>query len=204
MRTARSALLATAVVLAGLSATVTGCSADDGSGESSTSSPAAPFGPACPALPAEGPGSTAALAAAPLGSAVGTSPLLTTLAGAVRDANLVDTLNSADGVTLLAPSDVAFDAVPPATLAPLLADVPALTRLLDQHVLRGRLSPAQLAGEHTTLAGNRVTVSGSGRRFSVSADQTVTGAGPATVVCGGLRTTNATIYVVDGVLGPAG
>jgi len=204
MRTARSALLATAVVLAGLSATVTGCSGDDRSGESSAPSAPIPFGPACPALPAKGPGSLAALAADPLGSAVGAGPLLTTLAAAVRDANLVDTLNSADGVTLLAPSDAAFDAVPPATLDPLLADVPALTRLLGHHVLRGRLSPARLAGEHTTLAGDRVTVTGSGRRFSVGADQTFPGAGPATVVCGGLQTANATIYVVDRVLEPAG
>jgi uncharacterized surface protein with fasciclin (FAS1) repeats len=220
MRTARSALLATAVVLAALAATATGCSgggADATSGPSSPgasgpsspgasgpSSPGAPFGPACARLPAAGPGSPADLADRPLAGAVATSPLLTTLARAVQDANLVDTLNSAAGVTLLAPADAAFDAVPPATLGPLLADGPELTRLLTHHVLRGRLAPAQLAGQHTTLAGDRVTITGSGQQFSVAADRTLSGAGPATVVCGGLRTAGATVYVIDQVLQPGG
>ena len=215
MRTARSALLATVVVLAGLSATVTGCTSDDGAAGSSGAAPSgavssgaapsgAPSGPACSRLPAEGPGSSAALAAGPLGGAVATSPLLTTLADAVQNANLVDALNSAPDVTLLAPADAAFDAVPPETLGPLLADAPELARLLTHHLLQGRLTPAQLAGEHPTLAGDRVTVTGSGQRFSVGADQTLTGTAPATVVCGGVQTGNATVYVIDQVLQPAG
>ena len=202
----RTALLATLVVLAGLSATVTGCSSGDGATAPSGSagSSGSPFGPACARLPAEGPGSPAALAAGPLGAAVAASPLLTTLARAVQDANLVDTLNSASGVTLLAPVDAAFDAVPPQVLGPLLADAPELTRLVTHSVLQGRLPPAQLAGEHTTLAGDRVTVTGSGERFSVGADQTLPGTTPATVVCGPLQTANATVYVIDQVLEPAG
>ena len=99
------------------------------------------FGPACAGVPADGPGSFAGMAGAPLGTAVAANPLLTTLAGAVRNANLLDALNSASDVTVLAPVDAAFVAVPRATLDPLLADSARLTQSLTHHVLQRRLTP---------------------------------------------------------------
>jgi uncharacterized surface protein with fasciclin (FAS1) repeats len=224
VRSARTSMVATAAVLAGLAVGCAGCSsggdraaASGPSGASARTAPGsaavsgsaapstgAPFGPGCAGLPAQGPGSVAALASTPLGAAIGTEPALSSLAAAVRNANLVDALNSATDVTLLAPADSAFGAVPGPTLGALAADTPRLTQLLTHHVLQGRLTPAQLAGEHTTLAGDRVTVAGSGEQFSVGKEQTFTGAGPATVVCGSLQTANATVYVVDQLLKPAG
>jgi uncharacterized surface protein with fasciclin (FAS1) repeats len=223
VRSARTSMVATAAVLAGLAVGCAGCSSGGdraaasgptsasgsaavSAAESASAAPStgAPFGPGCAGLPAQGPGSVAALATTPLGAAIGTEPALSSLAAAVRNANLVDALNSATDVTLLAPADGAFDAVPGPTLGALAADTPRLTQLLTHHVLQGRLTPAQLAGEHTTLAGDRVTVAGSGEQFSVGKEQTFTGAGPATVVCGSLQTANATVYVVDQLLKPAG
>ena len=162
------------------------------------------FGPACAGVPADGPGSFAGMAGAPLGTAVAANPLLTTLAGAVRNANLLDALNSASDVTVLAPVDAAFVAVPRATLDPLLADSARLTQTLTHHVLQGRLTPEELPGQHTTLAGDTVTVTGSGQQLGVPADGTLAGGTAAAVVCGDVQTANATVYLVDQVLAPAG
>ena len=52
---------------------------------------------------------------------------------------------------------------------------------------------SQLAGGHKTLAGDTVTVQGSGKHFSVEG---------ATVLCGNIPTARATVYVVDAVLMP--
>jgi uncharacterized surface protein with fasciclin (FAS1) repeats len=163
-----------------------------------------PIGDGCDVLPAEGAGSLAALATTPAGTAVSTNPRLSTLAQAVLAANLVDVVNSREDVTLLAPTNAAFDALGPGAAPALVADVARLTTVLTHHVLVGRLGPDQLAGEHRTLNGDSVTVTGSGGSFAISADQTLAGAAPAAVVCGNVPTVNATVYLVDQVLAPAG
>lgn len=68
-----------------------------------------------------------------------------------------------------------------------------LTTVLTGHVVAGRLSPEDLAGEHETLAGHSITVEGSDEDFTV---------GDATVVCGNVQTANATVYIIDAVLLP--
>jgi uncharacterized surface protein with fasciclin (FAS1) repeats len=83
-----------------------------------------------------------------------------------------------------------------------LADVPRLTSVLTHHVLQGRLTPGELAGTHTTLDNDQVTIAGSGGAFTISGDQTITGR-PASVVCGNVPTANATVYIIDQVLKPA-
>jgi len=196
-----------------------GCSSDDdgGSTASGTSSsasaagsstPAAPvaqgpIGPGCDLFPAEGTGSLASLATVPVGAAVYTVPQLSTLTQAVIAANLVDVVNTRADVTVFAPSDAAFAALGPDALAALLADVPRLTTLLTHHVVSGRLAPEQLTGQHTTLNGDLITVSGPADAPTVAAEQTVPGTAAATVVCGDVPTANATVYVVDQVLAPA-
>jgi uncharacterized surface protein with fasciclin (FAS1) repeats len=218
--TTRLCRVLAATVLAGLVAATSGCGSDDpGSAAAAASAPASasegtatsasaavppgPFGPGCDALPGEGPGSLAAMATQPVATAVGSSPLLTSLTQAVLAANLVDVLNGGQDVTVLAPVDTAFQAVDPAALSGLVGDVPRLTTVLMHHVIPGRLTPDQLVGEHTTLNGDPVTVSGSGSDLTVSADRTLAGAAPATVLCGNLPTLHATVYLVDQVLAPA-
>jgi uncharacterized surface protein with fasciclin (FAS1) repeats len=205
--------VAVPAVLAGLTA----CSSDDGgstaSGGSSapaaaSSAPAAPVaqgpvGPGCALFPAEGAGSLATLATTPAGAAVSTVPQLSTLTQAVLAANLVDVVNTRAEVTVFAPSDAAFAALGADALPDLLADVPRLTTLLTHHVVPGRLTPDQLPGEHTTLNGDPLTVTGPADAPAVPAEQTVTGAAAATVVCGNVPTANATVYVIDQVLTPA-
>ena len=95
----------------------------------------------------------------------------------------------------------AFQAIPPDQVKALLADVPRLTALLTHHVVQGRLSPRELPGKHTSLDNDTVTVEGSGQEFTVPGAQTMSGR-PATVVCGNVRTANATVYFIDQVLKP--
>jgi uncharacterized surface protein with fasciclin (FAS1) repeats len=48
---------------------------------------------------------------------------------------------------------------------------------------------------HKTLGGGTLTVTGSGDTLKV---------GNANVICGGVKTANATVYLIDGVLMPKG
>ena len=62
-----------------------------------------------------------------------------------------------------------------------------------RRLVEGRLAPEDLAGTHETLAGDKITVKGSGEDFTV---------GKASVICGNVQTANATVYIVDSVLMP--
>jgi uncharacterized surface protein with fasciclin (FAS1) repeats len=53
-----------------------------------------------------------------------------------------------------------------------------------------------------TLAGDEVTVEGSGEDFTVAAGGTVLGEMEASVICGNVQTANATVYIIDQVLSP--
>jgi uncharacterized surface protein with fasciclin (FAS1) repeats len=154
----------------------------------------APFGAACAQVPTTGEGSVTGMADDPVATAASNNPLLSTLVSAVTAANLGDTLNSADDITVFAPANSAFEAMDKATLDAAMADPSGLlTTVLTYHVVPGRLSPADLAGEHETLQGESLTVTGSGEEFKVN---------DANVVCGNVQTANATVYVIDGVLTP--
>ncbi|MFC0005957.1 fasciclin domain-containing protein [Micromonospora siamensis] len=168
--------------------------------EMSTSAPAAmadgQFGPGCAAVPtdASNPGSFEAMAKVPVATAASGNPLLSTLVTAVKQANLVDSLNSAPAVTVFAPTNDAFGKIPKADLDKVLADKKMLTDVLTYHVVEGKLTPEQLAGSHKTLQGGEVTVSGGGTEFTVN--------GTSMVVCGNVQTANAIVYIVDSVLMP--
>ena len=182
------------------------CSSND-AGTSGSQTPAAPsttaasttasgpFGAACSAVPASGPGSLEALAQDPVATAASNTPELSTLVTAVQKADLVDTLNTAQDITVFAPVNDAFAAVPKATLDKALGDPNGLlTTVLTYHVVQGQLAPDQLAGSHTTLQGGTLEVSGSGEDFKVN--------GNSSVVCGNIQTANGTVYLIDQVLLP--
>jgi uncharacterized surface protein with fasciclin (FAS1) repeats len=141
------------------------------------------------------------MAADPVATAASNNPALSTLVQAVTAANLGDTLNSAQDITVLAPANPAFEAVPADALQGLLADNAQLTAVLTHHVIPGRLTPDQLAGTHTTLNNDEVTIEGSGENFTIAGEGTVTKTG-ASVICGNVQTANATVYIIDQVLAP--
>ena len=160
----------------------------------SASGPAAQtFGPACSAIPKSGAGSFNGMATEPVASAASANPLLKTLVAAVTEADLVDTLNSADALTVFAPTDEAFAKIPPADLEALLADKEKLTAILTHHVVGEQLDPSEVVGEHKTLAGDMVTVKG---------DESGMQVGKGSVLCGNIPTDNATVYVIDTVMIP--
>jgi uncharacterized surface protein with fasciclin (FAS1) repeats len=145
----------------------------------------------------EGPGSVTGMAQDPVATAASNNPILTTLTAAVSGklnpkVNLVDTLNGGK-FTVFAPVDSAFAKLPKATVKKLKTDAPLLTSILTYHVIPGQLSPAQVAGTHKTVEGGEVTVTGAGeaQKFDESG-----------LVCGGVHTANATVYMVDTVMMP--
>ncbi|WP_455900866.1 fasciclin domain-containing protein [Rhodococcus gordoniae] len=166
-----------------------------------TAAPAAgPVGPGCAdyvAANPSGPSSVEELANQPVAEAAGNVPILTTLTQAVSgqlnpDVNLVETLNGGE-FTVFAPVDDAFAALPPETVQTLQTDSALLTDILTYHVVPGELAPADVVGTQTTVQGGTVEVSGEGDMLKVN---------DANVICGGIETENATVYLIDGVLQP--
>jgi uncharacterized surface protein with fasciclin (FAS1) repeats len=146
----------------------------------------------------EGPGSVAGMSADPVAVAASNNPLLTTLAAAVSgqlnpEVDLVDTLNG-DEFTVFAPVDDAFAKIDPATIDALKTDAATLSSILTYHVVPGQLSPDEIVGMQTTVQGGTVEVTGSGDALMVN---------DAAVICDGVHTANATVYLVDSVLMPA-
>ncbi|MFJ4842634.1 fasciclin domain-containing protein [Streptomyces sp. NPDC088746] len=188
---------------------LTACSSDDSSSSDSaadkpaSSAPAKetepmdePFGPGCATVPKEGAGSFDGMAQDPVATAASNNPALSTLVTAVKQAGLVDTLNSAENITVFAPTNDAFAKIPKADLDKLLADKAGLTKVLTSHVVGEKLTPKQLEkGSFDTLAKTKLTTSGSEMSYTVNDS--------SKVVCGNVPTANATVYIVDTVLMPA-
>lgn len=142
------------------------------------------FGPGCSAIPTSGGGSFDGMATEPVASAASANPLLKTLVAAVGKAGLVDTLNSADGLTVFAPTDDAFAKIPAKDLNAVLKDKATLTKILTHHVVAGQLDPTQVVGTQDTLAKDQVTVKGDENGMTVDG---------AKVLCGNIPTANATV-----------
>ena len=146
----------------------------------------------------EGDGSVSGMAQDPVATAASNNPLLTTLTAAVSgelnpDVNLVDTLNGGE-FTVFAPVDDAFGKLDQATLDTLSTDADMLTGILTYHVVEGQMSPTEIAGQTvTSVAGGDVEVTGEGDSLMVN---------DAAVICGGVQTANATVYLIDTVLSP--
>ena len=160
------------------------------------------FGPACSQLPqGDAPGSLNAMGPQPVATAAGTNPLLTTLVSAVKAVpGLPDTLNNTQGITVFAPYNGAFDAVPKQALQGLLKDTNKLGGLLSYHVVGRRYDAKGLvaAGETTELAGGNLTIGGTADAPTITDGQGNT----AKVLCGNIPTSNATVFVIDRVLMP--
>jgi uncharacterized surface protein with fasciclin (FAS1) repeats len=135
------------------------------------------------------------MSTAPVATAASNNPVLSTLVTAVKKANLVDTLNSAKGITVFAPENSAFAAIPPATLKKVLADKAELTKILTYHVVGVKVTTNQFASGMSakTLEGGNVTLAKMGSTYTVNG---------AKVVCGDVSTANATVYIINSVLMP--
>lgn len=157
-------------------------------------------GPGCAAYAEEvpdGAGSVEGMAMDPVATAASNNPMLTTLTSAVSgelnpDVDLVDTLNG-DEFTVFAPVDDAFAEIPEEDLNAVVEDADMLSSVLTYHVVPGQISPDEIEGMHATVQGEDLEVTGSGDEMMVN---------DANVICGGVQTANATVYLVDSVLMP--
>lgn len=169
--------------------------------EETTMDPAANLvGPGCAgyadAVP-DGAGSIQGMSQDPVAVAASNNPILTTLTASVSgqlnpEVNLVDTLNG-DEFTVFAPVDDAFAKIDAATIEALKTDTAMLSSILTYHVVPGQIEPSDVVGTHTTVQGSDLEVTGSGDELMVN---------DATVICGGVQTANATVYLIDSVLMP--
>lgn len=174
------------------------------SAPTTTGSPAPagnPVGPGCAEYEQQvptGPGSVSGMAKDTVAVATSNNPQLTTLTQAFSgklnpQVNLVDTLNKGE-YTLFAPTDKAFEKLDAATMDRLKTDSAFLNGILTYHLVNGQLTPAQADGVHQTLDNNAtLTVTGTSDDLRVN---------DAAVTCGGIGTTNATVYMIDTVLMP--
>jgi uncharacterized surface protein with fasciclin (FAS1) repeats len=157
-------------------------------------------GPGCADYAAahpNGPASVQGMSQVPVAVAASNNPMLTTLTAALSgqlnpQVNLVDTLNNGQ-YTVFAPTDAAFNKLPPATIDELKTNAGMLNNILTYHVVQGQVSPARIVGSWKTLQGANVTVTGQGSSLRVN---------NAGLVCGGVPTANATVYMIDTVLMP--
>ena len=151
------------------------------------------------AMHSDGPASVAGMSQDPVAVAASNNPELTTLTAALSgqlnpQVNLVDTLNNGQ-YTVFAPTDAAFNKLPAGTIDQLKTNASMLKSILTYHVVPGQLSPTQVDGSHNTVQGAAVNVTGSGNGLKVN---------NAGLVCGGVPTANAQVYMVDTVLMPPG
>lgn len=161
-----------------------------------------PQGSGCDAIKAELPEGTTSFdgfAKQPASVAIAGIPGLSTYSAAISgglnpEVNIAPVLDNGPYV-VFAPSDEAFAALPPEQLDALKADPAALTSVLYYHQALGFLGPDDVHGKLTSQQGALLTVTGTGGDIKVD--------DVAKVVCAGITSTNAKIYVIDTVLDPA-
>ena len=116
-----------------------------------------------------------------------------TLAAALQEAGLVDTLKGKGPFTVFAPTDEAFAKIPKAQLDALLADREKLVAVLTYHVVPGQVMAKDVqAGEVATVQGSTLNVT---TRGGVKVDN-------ANVVKTDITADNGVIHVIDSVVMP--
>ncbi len=118
----------------------------------------------------------------------------TTLLAAAEAAGLVETLSGEGPLTVFAPTDEAFAALPEGTVEGLLADTDALTAILTYHVVSG----AVMSGD---LSDGMMAPTVNGADITVTLGDAVM-INDATVVAADIEASNGVIHVIDTVLIP--
>lgn len=125
-------------------------------------------------------------------------PDFTTLVKALDATNLTEVLKKNTGLTVFAPTNAAFAALPAGELDRLMKDPAALQKVITYHLINATVDSTKIKGAKggiKTVAGPELTVDGSGPSLM---------ANNATIVQADVKATNGTVHVVDKVLMPAG
>jgi uncharacterized surface protein with fasciclin (FAS1) repeats len=134
----------------------------------------------------------------PLGQALQAIPEASTFYSAISGGlnpavNVLPVLENGPYV-VFAPTNEAFAKLPPGQLDALKADPAVLTDLDYYHVFLGILGPKDVEGQRPTQQGADVKVTGENADVEIN--------DTAKVVCGGIQSANARIYLIDTVLDP--
>ncbi|MES2036014.1 MAG: fasciclin domain-containing protein [Pseudomonadota bacterium] len=122
----------------------------------------------------------------------------TTFVKAIDAANMTSVLKTNSNLTVFAPNDAAFAALPAGELDKLMKDPAALQKLLTYHVVNATVDSTKIKGAKggvKTVAGSELMLDGSGATPM---------ANNATIVQADVKATNGTVHVVDKVLMPGG
>src|SRR6185437_12039853 len=126
----------------------------------------------------------------------------TTLVAAVKAAGLVKTLEGKGPFTVFAPTNEAFNKLPPGTVDNLVKpeNKATLTKILTYHVVPGRLEASSLTDgkKLKTVEGETLTVKNSGGTVMLVDAK----GGMSTVTIPNVNQSNGVIHVVDTVLMP--
>jgi uncharacterized surface protein with fasciclin (FAS1) repeats len=117
------------------------------------------------------------------------------LVAAIEAARLGSYLSAEGPFTVFAPTDEAFDSLPPGTIEALLRDPGRLELVLTSHLVRGELTASDV-GNFKELA------AASGRKLRVTKVEDGLAVGGSRVLFGDILTSNGIIHVVDAVILP--
>ncbi len=120
------------------------------------------------------------------------------LLAAAKSSGLDDELAGAGPLTVFAPSDQAFDALPRGTLEMLMLPESRdeLVAVVSYHIIAGSLLSEQLEGDRqslATLGGQQLMIDGKGSDLRI---------GDAKVVSADVRASNGVIHIIDKVMMP--
>ena len=123
------------------------------------------------------------------------TPELSTLVDLVVAADLVDALATTENITVFAPTNDAFAAIPGSILSVVGSDLDILTAILTYHVSPGNQDPRRWtkATTRTTLNGQDIFLRRTDGHTFVN---------ESAVNCTGVQADNGVVWFVDGVLMP--
>jgi len=140
------------------------------------------------ALSAVGPGAIAA----DLVETAATSGSFKTFLAAVKAAGITEKLKNSGPYTVFAPSDSAFNQLPPGTVDSLMKDKAKLAEILSHHVIPGKVTVADVKpGKVQTLQGDTVTLKSDNGKVTVD---------NANVIQSDLMADNGVIHEIDAVV----
>ena len=118
-----------------------------------------------------------------------------TLATALTEAGLIETLQGDGPFTVFAPTDEAFAKLPKGTVEALLKDKEALTKILLYHVVSGNVMASDVVklNKATTISENDVMVSVVDGKVFINKSQVTTA---------DVKASNGVIHIIDTVLIP--
>jgi uncharacterized surface protein with fasciclin (FAS1) repeats len=121
------------------------------------------------------------------------TPALSTLVELVTAAGLVQTLKDAEGITVFAPTNEAFEKLPRSITRAIEADPSILTKILTYHVAPEELMASDVVGMKRieTLQGRDIRVRVMGDTVRLNSSK---------VIATDIETDNATVHLIDRVL----